>query len=102
MNTDAIASVAPHVTVTSRSGSTSMLYQRRYFSAIAWRSTGVPHVTAYWLMSPWMAVHAASFIGSGIGKVGKPLREVHRLMHGGDARHLADDGFGERRGSSGC
>ena len=27
-------------------------YQRRYFSAIAWRSTGVPHVTAYWLMSP--------------------------------------------------
>jgi hypothetical protein len=47
MKTDAIASVAPHVTVTSRSGSTSMLYQRRYFSAIARRRTGAPQVTAY-------------------------------------------------------
>ena len=37
---------------------------------------------------------------SGIGKSGKSLREIHGLVHGGDARHLADDGFGERRGSS--
>jgi hypothetical protein len=47
MKTDAMASVAPHVTVTLRSGSTSMPYQRRYFSAMACRSTGAPHVTAY-------------------------------------------------------
>jgi hypothetical protein len=35
-------------------------------------------------------------------KIRKALREVHRLMQAGDARHLSDDGFGERRGSSGC
>ena len=72
MNTDAIASVAPHVTVTSRSGSTSMPYQRRYFSAIPMRRFADPHVTAYWLRFPWIAAQAASFIGSGIGKSGKP------------------------------
>src|SRR3954463_7952666 len=71
-NTDAIASVAPHVTVISRSGSTSMLYQCRYLSAIASRSAGLPHVIAYWFTSPWIAAHAASFIGSGIGKSGNP------------------------------
>src|SRR5919202_5114594 len=49
-----------------------MPYQRRYFSAIASRSAALPHVTAYWLMSAVIAVHAASFIGSGIGKSGKP------------------------------
>ncbi len=49
-----------------------MSYQRRYFSAIASRSGAAPHVTAYWLMSPWIAAHAASFIASGIGKSGKP------------------------------
>jgi hypothetical protein len=27
---------------------------------------------AYWFTSPWIAAHAASFIGSGIGKSGKP------------------------------
>ena len=47
MNTDAIASVAPQVTVTSVLGSTSIWYHRRYFSAIALRSVAVPQVTAY-------------------------------------------------------
>src|SRR5262245_14687000 len=72
MKTDAIASVAPHVTVTSLSASTSMSYHLRYFDAIALRSAALPQVTAYWLMSPLIAAHAASFIGSGIGKSGKP------------------------------
>src|SRR5919199_2765921 len=72
----AIASVAPHVTVMSRSGSTSIPYQRRYFSAIASRSGGDPQVIAYWLMSPWIAAHAASFIGAGIGKSGNPCARL--------------------------
>src|SRR5262245_12088187 len=72
MKTDAIASVAPQVTVTSLSGSTCMSYHFRYFVAIAIRRAALPHVTAYWLMSPLIAAHAASFIGSGIGKSGKP------------------------------
>ena len=46
-NTDAIASVAPHVTVISVSVSTGKSYHRRYFSAIASRSDGEPHVIAY-------------------------------------------------------
>jgi len=58
--------------VISRSGSTSIPYQLRYFSAIASLSAGLPHVIAYWLMSPWIAAHAASFIGAGIGKSGNP------------------------------
>src|SRR5450432_3236229 len=49
-----------------------MPYQRRYLAAIAIRSEGVPHVTAYWLMSAWIAVHAASLSGCGIGKSGIP------------------------------
>src|ERR1700733_4427686 len=72
----AMASVPPQVTVTSRSGSTSMSYIRRYFSAIASRRTALPHVIAYWLMSPRMAAHAASFIGSGIAKSGKPCARL--------------------------
>ena len=98
-NTAAIASVAPHVTVISRSGSTGMSYQRRYFSAIAWRRAGVPQVIAYWLMSPWIAAHAASFIGAGIGKSGKPCARLIAPCCCGDAGHLADDRFGERGGA---
>src|SRR5665213_3041602 len=75
-NVAAIASVPPQVTVTSRSGSTSMSYIRRYFSAIARRRTGLPQVMAYWLMSPRIAAQAASFIGSGIAKSGKPCARL--------------------------
>src|SRR5215207_1351536 len=49
-----------------------MPYHRLYFSAIAMRSAELPQVTAYWLMFPWIAAHAASFIGSGMGKSGNP------------------------------
>src|SRR4051812_39218211 len=49
-----------------------MPYHRLYFSAIAMRSAELPQVTAYWLMLPWIAAQAASFIGSGIGKSGNP------------------------------
>src|SRR5690349_18383676 len=72
MNTDAIASVAPQQTVISLLGSTAIWYHCWYLCAIALRSVAVPHVTAYWLMSALMAVHAASFMGSGIGKSGNP------------------------------
>src|SRR6185295_15844400 len=40
------------------------------------RSAGLPQVIAYWLMSPWIAAHAASFIGSGIGKSGNPCARL--------------------------
>src|SRR4030095_13447616 len=70
--TDAMASVAPQVTVISVSVLTAKLYHFRYFSAIASRSDGDPHVIAYWLTSPWIAAAAAFFIGSGMGKSGKP------------------------------
>src|SRR4030088_2560020 len=53
-----------------------MPYHRRYFSAIAMRSAELPQVVAYWLMLPWIAAHAASFIGSGIGKSGNPCAGV--------------------------
>src|SRR5690349_20502753 len=53
-----------------------MPYHRLYFSAIAMRSAELPQVTAYWLMLPWIAAHAASFIGSGIGKSGKPCARL--------------------------
>ena len=59
----------------------------------------MPQVIAYWLMSPWIAAHAASFIGSGIGKSGKPCARLIAPCWLRDARHLADDGFGERRRS---
>src|SRR6476620_7819563 len=49
-----------------------MPYHRLYFSAIAMRSAELPQVTAYWFTLPWIAAHAASFIGSGIGKSGNP------------------------------
>ncbi len=70
--TDAIASVAPHVTVISRSVSTSIPYAARYLRASARRRLGAPHVIAYWLMSARIAAHAASLRSSGAGKSGKP------------------------------
>ena len=75
-NTDAVASVAPHATVSCVSGSTGMPYRRWYLSAIAWRSFFAPHVTAYWLMSPLIAAIAASFIAAGMGKSGMPCERL--------------------------
>src|SRR5262249_8227757 len=60
-------------------GSSPVPETRRYFSAIACRRTGAPHVTAYWLMSPLIAVHAAAFIASGIAKSGNPCARFTAL-----------------------
>ncbi len=44
-----MASVEPHVTQISVSGSTAMPYTCAYRAAIASRNAGTPHVTGYWL-----------------------------------------------------
>src|SRR6059058_5472746 len=62
---DAIASVAPHVTVTSASGSTVIPYHWAYFRASASRNRLAPQVMAYWLMSSRIARAAASLRASG-------------------------------------
>src|SRR2546427_3654062 len=68
----AIASVAPHVTVTSVSGSTLMPYHSPYFATRASRSRFAPQVMAYWFTSSWIARAAASFNTSGAAKLGNP------------------------------
>ena len=68
----AIASVAPHVTVTSVSGSTLMPYHSPYFATRASRSRFAPQVMAYWFTSSWIARAAASFSTSGAAKLGNP------------------------------
>ena len=65
-----IASVAPQVTVISRSGSRSSPEMRLFLSAIARRSRGDPQVMAYWLMSALMQSIAACLMKSGAGKSG--------------------------------
>src|SRR5512143_3603025 len=73
---EAIASVAPQVTVISVSGSTVMPYQSAYFRATASRRCLAPHVMAYWLMSAAMARAAASFRTWGAGKLGNPCARL--------------------------
>src|SRR5512143_1865702 len=73
---EAIASVAPQVTVVSVSGSTVMPYQSAYFRATASRRCLAPHVMAYWLMSAAMARAAASFRTWGAGKLGNPCARL--------------------------
>src|SRR5438093_11839567 len=68
----AIASVAPHVTVTSVSGSTLMPYHSPYFATRASRRRFAPQVMAYWFTSSRIARAAASFRRSGAGKFGNP------------------------------
>src|SRR2546426_135130 len=68
----AIASVAPHVTVTWVSGSTLMPYHSPYFATRASRSRFAPQVMAYWFTSSWIARAAASFSTSGAAKLGNP------------------------------
>ncbi len=69
---EAIASVAPQVTVISASGSTVMPYQSAYFRASASRSRLAPHVMAYWFTSSRIAFAAASLRTSGAAKLGNP------------------------------
>src|SRR5262245_3486158 len=67
-----MASVAPQHMVTCCSGSSARPLYAPARRAIALRSAGAPHVTAYWFLSASIARRAASFIGSGAGKSGKP------------------------------
>ena len=76
---DAIASVAPQVTVTSASGSTVMPYHSAYFRASASRSRLAPQVMAYWFTSSRIARAAASFSTSGQGKLGNPCARLIAL-----------------------
>src|SRR5881296_4088042 len=69
---EAIASVAPQVTVISVSGFTVIPYQSAYFLASASRSRFAPQVIAYWFTSSRIARAAASFSTSGAGKLGNP------------------------------
>src|SRR5213080_1130891 len=69
---DAIASVAPQVTVISVSGFTVIPYQSAYFRASASRRRFAPQVMAYWFTSSRSARAAASFRTSGAGKFGNP------------------------------
>src|SRR2546426_5552081 len=69
---EAIASVAPHVTVTSVSGSTLRPYHSAYFATRASRSRFAPQVMAYWFTSSRIARAAAYFSTSGAGKLGNP------------------------------
>src|SRR5207245_5880229 len=73
---DAIASVAPHVTVISVSGFTVMPYQSAYLRVSASRSRLAPQVIAYWFTSSAMARAAASFRISGAGKFGNPCARL--------------------------
>ena len=74
--TAAMASVAPQVTVISRSASTWIPYHSAYFAASAMRRPGVPQVIAYWLTSSCMARQAASLSSPGAGKSGKPCARL--------------------------
>src|SRR5258708_266953 len=71
-----MASVAPHDTVTSASGSTSRPHAIPCFRATAWRSCGAPHVVAYWLNPSVSACAAASRIRGSVAKSGKPWAKL--------------------------
>src|SRR6266481_1549878 len=71
-----MASVAPHDTVTSDSGSTSRPHAMPCFRATAWRSCGAPHVVAYWLNPSLSASAAASRIRGSVAKSGKPWAKL--------------------------
>src|SRR4029077_4481814 len=67
-----IASVAPHETVTSVSGSTTRPHAADCLRATAWRSCGAPQVVAYWLYPSRSAPAAASRMRSSVLKSGNP------------------------------
>src|SRR5260370_19575229 len=71
-----MASVAPHDTVTSDSGSTSRPHATPCFLATAWRSCGASHVVAYWLNPSLSASAAASRIRGSVAKSGKPWAKL--------------------------
>src|SRR2546427_6987168 len=71
-----IASVAPHETVTSRSGSTVRPHAADCFRATALRSCGAPHVVAYWLKPARSALAAASMMRMSGSKSGNPCAKL--------------------------
>src|SRR6266566_2117686 len=71
-----MASVAPHDTVTSVSGSTPRPHAKPCFRATAWRSCGAPHVVAYWLYPSCSATAAASRIRGSVAKSGNPWAKL--------------------------
>src|SRR5216683_2094326 len=74
---DAImASVAPHETVISVSGSTPRPHAADCFLATADRNCGAPHVVAYWLYPSRNAAAAASRIRGSVWKSGKPCAKL--------------------------
>ncbi len=74
-----MASVLPHVTVISVSGSTTRPRCQPACSATASRRFFAPQVTAYWLMSSSIARHAASLITRGAAKSGIPCARLIAL-----------------------
>ena len=68
----AMASVAPTVTRTSCSGSSSMPYQARWWAATARRNSGRPLPGGYWLRPSLMALTATSLSAAGPSVSGKP------------------------------
>src|SRR5258708_32359574 len=74
-----IASVAPHETVISASGSRSRPQAAEYFLATALRSCGAPHVVAYWLKPSRNAFAAASRMRGSVLKSGKPWAKFTAL-----------------------
>src|SRR5260370_501006 len=71
-----MASVAPHDTVSSVSGSTWRPQAADCFLAPADRSWGAPHVVAYWLYPSRSAPAAASRIRGSVAKSGKPCAKL--------------------------
>src|SRR3990172_2389830 len=69
-------SVAPHVTVSSVSGSTASPVWRFTFALMASRRSRAPHVIAYWFTSAAIAAVAACFTISGAAKSGKPCARL--------------------------
>src|SRR5713101_447534 len=71
-----MASVAPHETVISVSGSTPRPHAADCFLATADRNCGAPHVVAYWLYPSRSAAAAASRIRGSVWKSGKPCAKL--------------------------
>src|SRR6266851_2857710 len=71
-----MASLAPHETVISVSGSTPRPHAADCFLATADRSCGAPHVVAYWLYPSRSAAAAASRIRGSVWKSGKPCAKL--------------------------
>ena len=101
-NDDAIASVAPQQTVISRSGSTSIPYHCRYFSAIASRRRR--RAPRDRVLVDVVVDRRARRVLHRLGhrEIGQALRQVDRAVLVRHARHLADHRLGERAGATGC